>query len=173
MFQSLFIFRLLNHLENPQGKANDVSSEAERSAQRFYQSCLNFKASDKQPLLDLLEQIGGWPAIRGFSSNEKNNTSSFQKNLQLVHALGGDAFFEWSVQKPNTLEHRALTRDEPFILVYTFFSVSLYARKVCVIHWNKGILTQGRCHFDFFRWNPAARQLARKCWMRSITLICF
>ena len=117
-------FPLLNHLESTEETADDVESEAEQTARRFYQSCLNFNVSNKEPLLDLLDQIGGWPALGGYYLNETNYTGSFQKNLQLAHDLGGNAFFKWSVQKPNTFEHPALTRDVPFILVCTCSSLS-------------------------------------------------
>ena len=100
----------------------NLASEAERNAQRFYQSCLNFNVSNKEPLLDLLVQIGGWPAIQ--DENNLDKTRSFQENLQTVHSLRADAFFKWSVYKPN-IEHEDLPPDEPFILVDVLFYTNM------------------------------------------------
>ena len=98
-------------------------SQAERNARRYYQSCLNFNASNKKPLLDLLEQIGGWPAIQNNETSNKNYTSSLQKSLQQLHSLNADAFFKWVVTKPFTV-HPALPKDQPFIVVYFLNIVS-------------------------------------------------
>ena len=74
-------------------------------------------------MLDLLEQIGGWPAIL---YNIPDYKGSFQKNLQLVHALGGDAFFKWNVHKPQ--EQSPLPPDQPFIVVYCLLNAELNFR---------------------------------------------
>ena len=50
-------------------------SEAEKRAQRYYQSCLDVNDTMEtlggKPVLELLGQIGGWPAIANRKEDEE------------------------------------------------------------------------------------------------------
>lgn len=85
-------------LEQP---AESVASEAEKRAQRYYQSCLDvnetMEALGGKPLLDLLEQIGGWPAI-GHGESSKTGKWNFQAALQTAHnVMNMGGLFTWAV----------------------------------------------------------------------------
>ena len=80
-------------LEQP---SETLTNEAERNAQRFYQSCMEVnetrKSLDKQLLVELLEKIGGFPAIGNFTSEGWD----FQKAMQTAHnVINTEGFFEW------------------------------------------------------------------------------
>lgn len=76
-------------------------SEAEKRAQRYYQSCLDInetmEALGGKPLIELLTQIGGWPAIEP-SNPEAEKRWIFQEALQTAHnVMNMGGFFTWAV----------------------------------------------------------------------------
>ena len=80
--------------------AESVASEAEKRAQRYYQSCLDVNETMEslggKPVLDLLVQIGGWTAIQ--SPDEDHRRWNFQKALQTAHnVMNMGGFFTWAV----------------------------------------------------------------------------
>lgn len=83
-------------LEQP---SESLVSEAERRAQRYYQSCLDvnetMEALGGKPVLDLMNQIGGWPIVDG-GSNRTN--WRFQSAIQTAHnVMNMGGFFTWAV----------------------------------------------------------------------------
>lgn len=83
-------------LEQP---SESLVSEAERRAQRYYQSCLDvnetMEALGGKPLLDLMNQIGGWPIVDG-GINKTN--WRFQSSIQTAHnVMNMGGFFTWAV----------------------------------------------------------------------------
>ncbi|XP_078729486.1 endothelin-converting enzyme 1 isoform X1 [Lampetra fluviatilis] len=69
-------------LEN--STANVSSSEAERKAHRYYQSCMNeahIEELGAQPLVDLIDKVGGWNVTGAWDKD------SFQDVLQLVSSM--------------------------------------------------------------------------------------
>ena len=79
--------------------AESLANEAERKAQKYYQSCLDVNETMEslggKPVLDLLTEIGGWPAI-----NEQFSVRhwSFQRTIQITHnQLNMGGFFSWVV----------------------------------------------------------------------------
>ncbi|KZS20196.1 Endothelin-converting enzyme 1 [Daphnia magna] len=85
-------------LEQP---AESLVSEAEKRAQRYYQSCLDInetmEALGSKPILELLTQIGGWSAIEPRNS-EAEKRWVFQEALQTAHnVMNMGGFFTWAV----------------------------------------------------------------------------
>ena len=86
-------------LEQP---SKSLLSEAEKKAQRYYLSCINFNdfSSDeiKKAFLGFVNEVGGWP------SNEGSNAKSwnFQRLLQTTdNVLRINPFFKWSAAPAN------------------------------------------------------------------------
>lgn len=74
-------------------------SEAEKGAQRYYQSCLDVNETVEslgpKPMLELVGQIGGWPAI---DPSLDDRSWDFERAIQTAHNImnmGG--FFTWAV----------------------------------------------------------------------------
>ena len=81
--------------------AESLVSEAEKRAQRYYQSCLDvnetMEALGGKPVLDLLVQIGGWSAIE-LPNAEAEKRWNFQHALQTAHnVMNMGGFFTWAV----------------------------------------------------------------------------
>nr|CAG4635968.1 EOG090X01U4 [Eubosmina coregoni] len=78
-------------------------SEAEKRAQRYYQSCLDVNDTMEtlggKPVLELLGQIGGWPAIANRKEDEETSLRwDFQRALQTAHnVMNMGGFFTWAV----------------------------------------------------------------------------
>jgi len=79
--------------------ADSLANEAEKKAQKYYQSCLDVNETMEslggKPILDLLTEIGGWPAI-----NDQFNVRhwNFQRTIQITHnQLNMGGFFSWVV----------------------------------------------------------------------------
>ena len=99
-----YYFLLLNNSERP---AKYLVSEAEKSVQRFYQSCLQVEATNqyndtnsRNALLQLLDQIGGWPLMNEILNRRlsKQNEWDFQGALETSNnVFRVDAFFRWRV----------------------------------------------------------------------------
>lgn len=84
-------------LEQP---PESLQSESEKKAQRYYQSCLDvnetMEALGGQPVLDLLDKIGGWPAIDNAAG--RKGRWDFQAALQTAHnVMNMGGFFTWAV----------------------------------------------------------------------------
>lgn len=78
---------------------DSLANEAEKKAQKYYQSCLDVNETMEslggKPILDLLTEIGGWPAI-----NDQFNVRhwNFQRTIQITHnQLNMGGFFSWVV----------------------------------------------------------------------------
>jgi len=60
---------------NAEQPSHSLVSEAEKRAQRYYQSCLDVNDTMEtlggKPVLELMSQIGGWPAITNRKEDEE------------------------------------------------------------------------------------------------------
>ena len=94
-------------------------NEAEKRAQRFYQSCMDVNktrmALDGKPLRQLLDLIGGWPAIA--TDLQVNNSEwNFQQSLQTAHnVINTDGFFKWSVSEDDKISSRYIIKVSFFM----------------------------------------------------------
>lgn len=103
--------------------AESLVSEAEKRAQRYYQSCLDInetmEALGSKPILELLTQIGGWSAIEPRNS-EAEKRWVFQEALQTAHnVMNMGGFFTWAVAEDDKNSSRHIiqvlhTDDGPF-----------------------------------------------------------
>lgn len=86
-----------NVLEKP---FSEMKSKAERKAKNYYLSCMDanetVEAYGAQPLLDLLDTIGGWN-ISGNFSIERWSLQNSMHILQNVYNMGG--LFSWAVNE--------------------------------------------------------------------------
>ncbi|KAF7390717.1 hypothetical protein HZH66_009197 [Vespula vulgaris] len=86
-----------NALEKP---FNEMKSKAERKAKNYYISCIDanetIEALGAQPLLNLLDTIGGWN-ISGNFSIERWSLQNSMQILQNVYNMGG--LFSWTVNE--------------------------------------------------------------------------
>ncbi|KAI4495872.1 hypothetical protein M0802_008278 [Mischocyttarus mexicanus] len=86
-----------NVLEKPYSEMN---SKAEKKAKNYYMSCMDanetVEAYGAQPLLDLLDTIGGWN-ISGNFSIERWSLQNSMHILQNVYNMGG--LFSWAVNE--------------------------------------------------------------------------
>ncbi|KAK2588944.1 hypothetical protein KPH14_001799 [Odynerus spinipes] len=86
-----------NVLEKP---FSEMKSKAEKKAKHYYMSCMDanetIEALGAQPLIDLLDTIGGWN-ISGNFSIEKWSLQTSMHILQNVYNMGG--LFSWAVNE--------------------------------------------------------------------------
>nr|KAF7416503.1 hypothetical protein H0235_011034 [Vespula pensylvanica] len=86
-----------NALEKP---FNEMKSKAERKAKNYYISCIDangtIEALGAQPLLNLLDTIGGWN-ISGNFSIERWSLQNSMQILQNVYNMGG--LFSWTIDQ--------------------------------------------------------------------------
>ena len=101
-------------------------SEAEKSAQRYYRSCINFysQTSDKlrTGIQKILDMIGGWPAIEDKNAKVEIMSWNFQRALQTANnILHVDAFFKWSVSTDfkDTLRHVIQVNWRQFVINFS------------------------------------------------------
>lgn len=78
--------------------ADSLVGEAEKKAQRYYQSCLDLNETVEslgpKPMVELLGQIGGWPAI----DRDGQRPWDFQRAIETAHnALNMGGLFTWAV----------------------------------------------------------------------------
>lgn len=97
-----------------------MSSEAEKRAQRYYQSCLDvnetMEALGGKPVIDLLTQIGGWPAIEP-SNAEAEKRWVFQGALQTAHnVMNMGGFFTWAVAEDDKNSSRHIIQVSSSII---------------------------------------------------------
>ena len=82
---------------------NALANDAERNAQRFYQSCIDVKktrkALGKKSLLEFMGKIGSRPTVATLDGWD------FQKAIQTAHnVMNLDAFFHWNAV-PDSSSH--------------------------------------------------------------------
>lgn len=82
----LFRYRkdILSHRDRPSVKASD----AEIKARNLYKSCMNYDLLEKRgitPLLDLLQSLGGWPALDPKWNEENFNWLNLTAKLRLYN----------------------------------------------------------------------------------------
>lgn len=89
----------------------DMKSESERKAKLYYTSCMDanetIEALGAQPLLDLLDNVGGWNITGKFNIS----TWSLQESmhiLQNIYNMGG--FFSWAVNEDDKNSSRHIVQ---------------------------------------------------------------
>ena len=98
-----YIFVCLS-LCNSEQPSENLASESEKRAQRYYQSCVDVNKTRQslgsQPVLDLLDLLGGWPATASSEAMTETdeNKWNFQEAIQIAHnVLNTDGFFKWEL----------------------------------------------------------------------------
>lgn len=79
---------------------NEMKSEAEKKAKLYYSSCMDvnetIEALGAKPMLDLLEDVGGWNITGKFNVSNWSLQKSMHI-LQIVYNMGG--LFSWAVNE--------------------------------------------------------------------------
>lgn len=110
---------------------SEMKSKAEKKAKYYYQSCMDanetIETLGAKPMLELLENIGGWNISGKFNVSTWSLQNSMHV-LQNVYNMGG--LFSWAVNEDDRNSSRHIIQVSRSKNISLFFSIHFFYEQI-------------------------------------------